>query len=81
MAAESVASIAISRIRFCDKNTVDVAQLRSEMDGFLNRISALFLQRKAGHIHSYTRHVSRHQKSQSEKYEILAASRLVNFCF
>ena len=51
----------ISRIRFCDKNTVDVAQLRSEMDGFLNRISALFLQRKAGHVHSYTRHVS-HQK-------------------
>lgn len=46
------------RIRFCDKSTVDVAQLRSAMDDFMARITGLFLQQKASQIHSYTRHVS-----------------------
>lgn len=46
------------RIRFCDRNTVDVAQLRQTMDTFLSWIGALFLQRKAAHIHCYTQHVT-----------------------
>lgn len=45
-----------SRIRFNDKNTVDVAQLRAQLDGFMNRVSALFLQRRAHQVHSYTQH-------------------------
>ena len=48
----------LARIRLCDKSTVDVTQLRSALDGFMKKVSALFLQRKAGIIHSYTRHVS-----------------------
>ncbi|CAL1167388.1 unnamed protein product [Cladocopium goreaui] len=45
-------------IRFCDKNTVDVSQMRAAMDGFMNRINTLFLKQKALQVQSYTRHVS-----------------------
>ena len=42
------------RIRFNDRNTVDVAQLRAAMENFLARVTALFVNRKACHIHCYT---------------------------
>ena len=51
-------TIALSRIRLCDKNTIDVAQLRLALDDFMKKVSALFLQRKAGVIQSYTRHAT-----------------------
>ena len=42
------------RIRFNDRNTVDVAQLRAAMENFLARVTALFVNRKACQIHCYT---------------------------
>ena len=42
----------------CDKSTTDVAQLRSALDAFSRKITALFVERKAPLIHSYTRHVA-----------------------
>ena len=46
--------MATLRIRFNDRNTVDVAQLRAAMDSFLARVTALFVNRKACNIHCYT---------------------------
>ena len=46
--------MATLRIRFNDRNTVDVAQLRAAMDSFLARVTALFVNRKACSIHCYT---------------------------
>ena len=60
--ADSLSSICCSmvklRIRFCDSSTINVAQLRQTMDQFLSRISTLFVQRKAAHIHCFTQHVA-----------------------
>lgn len=46
------------RIRFCDASTVDVAQLRAALDGFISRITSLFVNRKADSVQGYTNFVT-----------------------
>ncbi|CAL1163458.1 unnamed protein product [Cladocopium goreaui] len=63
-------------IRFCDKNTVDVSQMRAAMDGFMNRINTLFLKQKALQVQSYTRHVVAECFSRMSQWVSLAEETL-----
>eukprot|EP00435_Cladocopium_sp_Y103_P021208 s316_g5.t1 len=54
MSHDMIMGFAELRIRFNDRNTVDVAQLRAAMDSFMDRVTALFVKRKACNIHCYT---------------------------